>query len=171
MPEAPPSGIPQGEGGGVCGTAGSSDAATAVPTLRTRAMPLRESLPRSVQHLTPQHRARLSAPRPYGTAGRTPAHTAESSGSRCVSSEIGLVSRRACYGAPAQSPSLWCQRLLRVESRRAREEESVAPRARAMPLRLSRRRVRQRSRSNPERPVSLVEVGAVSYTAASRRSE
>jgi hypothetical protein len=32
VPETAPSGIPQGEGGGVCGAAGSSDAATAVPS-------------------------------------------------------------------------------------------------------------------------------------------
>jgi hypothetical protein len=43
VPETAPSGIPQGEGGGVCGAAGSSDAATAVPTPQAQAIQLRLS--------------------------------------------------------------------------------------------------------------------------------
>jgi hypothetical protein len=93
---------------------------------------------RSASHASASRTAVRSSA--YGTAGRTPAHTAESSSNRSASPEIGFAHQRACYGALAQSPSLWCQRLLRVESRRAREEESVAPRARAIRLRLSQHR-------------------------------
>ncbi len=201
MPETAPSGIPQGEGGGVCGAAGSSDAATgesaaisstshasasrtAVRSSASRhcgantrthcrvgQQPLRFSrdLLRSGSHASTSRTAVRSSA--YGTAGRTPAHTAESGSSCCACLEIASLATEPATGRPPKvracgardcsewNPagrgrrSLWRRGLERCCYGRPGAAGSSdaatavpAPRARAIPLRLSRFCARERCR-------------------------